>query len=139
MLIWKTDVSRKSINPRWMFDSKVRNPSIINKNILYHLKHFLTSVLFNHIVPIHTVSFDWFLSVGLESVNSYLGVLFTRNDYGTYIRSRLNSSRFWVFEPVFLYAWSKSEDLDQIYLNAGSKTQNVEKLTLDLIFYNNFW
>jgi hypothetical protein len=27
----------------------------------------------------------------------------------------------------------------KIYLNTGSKTQNVEKLSLDLIFYNNFW
>ena len=26
-----------------------------------------------------------------------------------------------------------------VYLNTGSKTQNVEKLGLDLIFYNNFW
>ena len=33
----------------------------------------------------------------------------------------------------------KIEDFDQIYLNTGSKTQNVEKLSLDLIFYNNFW
>ena len=31
----------------------------------------------------------------------------------------------------------KNEDFDQIYLNAASKTQNVEKLSLDLTFYNN--
>ena len=34
---------------------------------------------------------------------------------------------------------TKNEDFDQIYLNTGSKTQNVEELSLDLIFYNNFW
>ena len=34
---------------------------------------------------------------------------------------------------------SKNEDLDQTYLNAGSKTQNVEELSLDLIFHNKFW
>ena len=33
----------------------------------------------------------------------------------------------------------KNEDFDQIYLNTGSKTQNVEELSLDLIFHNNFW
>ena len=58
------------------------------------------------------------------------------------IRSRLNSSTFWVFEPVFRYVeafCTQNEDFDQIYLNTGSKTQNVEMLSLDLIFYNNFW
>ena len=42
--------------------------------------------------------------------------------------------------PVFRYFWSKlklfeqkNEDFDQIYLNTGSKTQNVEKLSLYLI------
>ena len=35
--------------------------------------------------------------------------------------------------------YTKNEDFDQIYLNTGSKTQNVEKLSLDLIFYNNLW
>jgi hypothetical protein len=29
---------------------------------------------------------------------------------------------------------TKNEDFDHIYLNTGSKTQNVEKLSLDLIF-----
>ena len=33
---------------------------------------------------------------------------------------------------------TKSEDFDQTYLNTGSKTQNVEKLSLDPILYNNF-
>ena len=34
---------------------------------------------------------------------------------------------------------TKNEDFDQIYLNTGSKTLTVEKLSLGLIFYNNFW
>ena len=34
---------------------------------------------------------------------------------------------------------TKNEDFDQTYLNTGSKTQNEEKLSLDLIFHNDFW
>ena len=34
---------------------------------------------------------------------------------------------------------TKNEDFDQIYLNTGSKNQNVERLSLDLIFQNDFW
>ena len=34
---------------------------------------------------------------------------------------------------------TKNEDFYQTYLNTGSKTQNVEELSLDLIFHNNFW
>ena len=34
---------------------------------------------------------------------------------------------------------TKNEDFDGTYLNIGSKTQNVEELSLDLIFHNNFW
>ena len=36
---------------------------------------------------------------------------------------------------------AKNEDFDQTYLHKGlgSKTQNVEELTLDLMFHNNFW
>ena len=58
------------------------------------------------------------------------------------IRSRLNSSTFWFFEPVIRYVWSKLKLFAQkmkifikyLYLNTGSETQNVEKLSLDLIF-----
>ena len=31
---------------------------------------------------------------------------------------------------------TKNEDFDQTYLNTGSKTQNVEGLSLDLILHN---
>ena len=55
------------------------------------------------------------------------------------IKSRLNSSTFWVFEPVFTYVWSKLSFFVQkalffykIHLNTGSKTQNVEELSLNL-------
>ena len=34
---------------------------------------------------------------------------------------------------------TKNEDFDQAYLNTGSKTQNVEESSLDMIFHNNFW
>ena len=33
---------------------------------------------------------------------------------------------------------TKTEDFYQTYLNTGSKTQNVEEFSLDLIFNNNF-
>jgi hypothetical protein len=34
---------------------------------------------------------------------------------------------------------TKNEDFDQTYSNTGSKTQNVEEPSLDLIFHDNFW
>ena len=34
---------------------------------------------------------------------------------------------------------TKNKDFNQTYLNTGLKTQNVEELSLDLIFHNNFW
>ena len=34
---------------------------------------------------------------------------------------------------------TKNEYFDQMYLNTGSNTQNVEELSLDLIFHNHFW
>ena len=33
---------------------------------------------------------------------------------------------------------TKSSNFDETYLDTGSKTQNVEELSLDLIFHNNF-
>jgi len=35
--------------------------------------------------------------------------------------------------------FAKSFNFDQTYPNTGSKTQNVEELSLDPIFHNNFW
>ena len=57
----------------------------------------------------HTVSVDWFLSslewiLNLELCYKFFWNLpkLLRN-----IRSRLNSSPFWVFRPVFRYVWLK--------------------------------
>ena len=62
-------------------------------------------------VPLlHTVSFDWFLS-GLEWILNLefclLKLLIFYQKLLWHIRSRLNSSTFWVFRPVFRYVWSK--------------------------------
>ena len=35
--------------------------------------------------------------------------------------------------------FAKNFNFDQIYQNTGLKTQNVEELSLDLIFHKNFW
>ena len=43
------------------------------------------------------------------------------------------------FLDMFEAFCTKYEDFDQIYLNTDSKTQNVEKLGLDLIFYYIYW
>ena len=42
------------------------------------------------------------------------------------------------FCPVLSKFWWNSFAFDQQYLNIGLKTQNVEKLSLDLIFIDNF-
>ena len=59
---------------------------------------------------IHTVSFDWFLS-GLEWIIKFefclQNFLIFYQKLLENIRSRLNFSTFWVFEPVFGYIWSK--------------------------------
>ena len=39
---------------------------------------------------------------------------------------------------IFIFC-AKSFNFDQTYLNTGLKTQNMEELSLDLIFHNNFW
>ena len=59
---------------------------------------------------LHTFSFDWFLS-GLEWILNLGFCLLKRLIFYQKllwnIRLRLNSSTFWVFEPVFRYVWSK--------------------------------
>ena len=60
---------------------------------------------------IHTVSFDWFMSslewiLKLEFCLLELLIFYQKLLWN--IRSRLNSSTFWVFEPVFKYVQSKS-------------------------------
>ena len=103
-----------------------------------------------YLTTIHTVSFDWFLSVlewilNLEFCLLKLLIFYQKLLWN--IISRLKSSTFWVFRPVFRYVWSKlklcaykkNEDFNQTCLNIGSKTQNVEEVSLDLIFHNHFW
>ena len=68
-------------------------------------------------------------------MKSQFGVLFTKTydilpDYYGISDLGLPLPHFEFLEPVF------NEDFDQIYLNTGSKTQNVGKLSQDLIFYN---
>ena len=93
------------------------------------------SIFCQHWPPVHTESFDWFLS-GLEWILSFefclLKLLIFYQKLLWNIRSRLNSSTFWVFEPVFTYVWSKSSFFVQ-------KVSILEELSLDLIFHNNFW
>ena len=64
-----------------------------------------------HINALHTVSFDWFLS-GLEWILNFefclLKLLIFYQKLLWNIRSRLNSSTFWVFAPAFTYGWTKS-------------------------------
>ena len=60
---------------------------------------------------LHTVSFDWFLSsfewiLTLEFCLLKFLIFYHKLSWN--IRSRLNSSTFWVFEHVFKYVWSKS-------------------------------
>ena len=60
--------------------------------------------------PMHTVSFDWFLS-GYKWILNFefclLKLLIFYQKLSWNIRSRLHSYTFWVFEPVFRYVWSK--------------------------------
>ena len=99
--------------------------------------------------PLRTVSFDWFLS-GLEWILNLefclIKLLIFYQKLLWNIRPRFNFSTFWVLEPVFKICLikikafcTKNEDFDQIWLNTGSKTQDVGKLSLHLIFYNICW
>ena len=76
-----------------------------------------------HQVSAHTVSFDWFLSglewiLNLEFCELKLWIFYQKLLWN--IRSRLNSSIFWVFQPLFGYVLikieafcTKNEDFDK--------------------------
>ena len=70
----------------------------------------LSNLIIIELHRLHTVSFDWFLS-GLEWILNLefclLKLLIFYQKLLWHIRSRLNSSTFWVFRPVFRYVWSK--------------------------------
>ena len=99
-------------------------------------------------VTMHTVRFNWFLS-GLEWI---LNLDFCLDFFLIFykkllrnVRYRLSYSSFWVFglysdmfHQSFEAFCTKNIDFHQTYLNTGSKTQNVEELSLDMIFHNNF-
>ena len=78
--------------------------------------HFKFIILFSFLLPriAHAISFDWFRS-GLEWILYFefclLKLLIFYHKLLWNIRSMLNSSKFWVFEPVFTYVWSKSSFL----------------------------
>ena len=84
---------------------------------------------------VHTVSFDWFL-FGLEWI-IYLEFCYQNFCYFTSKCYRI--SDLGLTFPHFEFSSLYLDIFDQTYLNTGSKTQNVEELSLDLIFYNNFW
>ena len=92
------------------------------------------------------VSFDWFLSdlewiPYLELCLLKLLIFFQKLLWN--IKSRLNSSTIWAFEPISKFVWSKSSCFvhkASILIKCTSlKTQNVEELSLDLIIHDNFW
>ena len=94
-----------SIFCRNLIKSKEKIPWKLS-NMLRYSEIILLSLL----STLHTVSFDWFLS-SLEWILSFefclLKLLIFYQKLLRNIRSRLNSSTFWVFEPVFRYVWSK--------------------------------
>jgi hypothetical protein len=109
--------------------------------LLFSLNGFCTVcsvVLSKSSDPIHTVCFDWFLS-GLEwIVNLYLKLLIFYQKLLWSIRSRLNSSTFWVFRPLFRYLWwnlsfsTKNEDFDQTYsYNSIKRTCSIKRPGLE--------
>ena len=102
----------------------------------------------NHVLAVHTESFDWFLS-GLEWILNLEFCLqklwyFTRNYHGISDLG-LILPHFEFFSlclscliKIFIFR-AKNFIFDQAYQNTGLKIQNVAELSLDLIFCNNFW
>ena len=72
-------------------------------------------------------------------VNGEVFWLKMTNDLGlTFLHFEFSSLYLDIFDQILIFC-AKSFKFDQIYLNTGLKTQNVEKLSLDLIFHNNLW
>ena len=85
---------------------------------------------------LHTDSFEWFLS-GLEWILNLefclLKLLIFYQKLLWNIRSRFNSSTFWVFRPVFINVWSKSSfAINHNYQCAVCTNQSILK-TLAII------
>ena len=82
----------------------------------------------NSELPFQPLCFDWFLS-GWEWILNFvfclLKLLIFHQKLLWNIRSRLNSSTFWVFRPVFRYVWSKLKFFAQkmkIFKNSKCKS-----------------
>ena len=94
------------LNVLFLVSLAFRQTGLLTKVRLLVKKKFLAL----YTVRVHTVSFDWFLS-GLEWILNLefclLKLLIFYQKLLWIIRSRLNSSTFWVFRPVFRYVWSK--------------------------------
>ena len=82
------------------------------KYLLPHLNLNLTtpSLWSHYCMLLHAFSYDWFLSsldwiLNLEFCLQFFLIFYQKLLWN--IRSRLNSSTFLVFEPVFRYVWSK--------------------------------
>ena len=86
-------------------------------------------------LPLHTVGFDWFLS-GSEWILNLQSCILKLLIY--YQKSLWNIKFSTCLIKIFIFC-AQSFNFDQTYLNSGLKTQNVEELGLDLIFYNNLW
>ena len=157
--LWSTLIQSSSINFSCLIVLYSSRPHISQNKQLWlneftHLSSLLwLSAVCTHyyigcmnILLLHTFSFVWFLS-GLEWILNLefclLKLLISYQKLSWNIRSRLNSSTFWVFKPVFTYVWSKSSffvhKASILIKHSGIKTQNMEELSLDLIFHNNFW
>ena len=95
----------RHISARWHF--LLISFWCIIKEFVYYFLNQSNGLL----MRLHTVSFDWFLS-SLEWILDFefclLKLLIFYQKVLWNIRSRLNSSTFWVFEPAFKYVWSKS-------------------------------
>ena len=82
------------------------------KNRFLRLAAYRAAPCIDWMATVHTVSFDWFLS-GLGWILNLefclLKLLIFYQNFLWNIRSRLNSSIFWVFEPLFRYVLIKIE------------------------------
>ena len=107
-----TLMTKEMLDRRWNFNNQA-NPAMLDCHLIWK-KSCITLNNWNnkikHLPSMHTVSFDWFLS-GLEWI---LNLVFSSRKLLIFyqklfwnIRSRLNSSTFWLFRPVFRYVWSK--------------------------------
>ena len=104
--LYKQKLFRTLFHQFWIPNSKIWSNQ--TWYILFYLRSCTFFLFFRP--GLHTVSFDWFLS-GLEWILKLefclIKLLIFYQKLLWNIRSRLNSSTFWVFRPVFRYVWSE--------------------------------